>query len=461
MKSVNKTTVLNICSTVLLQGISLFTIPVFTKILGADQYGAYSVFNSWVSILTCVMGAGVGSSLGTGWYEFKDKYYSFRSSILLLGTVISAIIMVMIGIFIKPLSVYFGYSYGLIFILLISALGHFVVSFVQGACIYEKKAELNFAVSTILSLSTVALSLILIPRFDAESRFLGRVYGTAIPYTIAAMIMWVLIFIKKPSGLHKNYCRYGLRIGVPIIFHMLSQNILSQSDRVMMQKFNISNSEIGIYSLFYTLVAVTSTILSALNNSWCPFYYDDLDSKDWKKLKHKCRNFIELFTVLIVGFLLLSREVSYLLADSEYWEGINVIPILAVSVFFTFMYQFPVNFEFFYRKTQIIAIGTVGAAIINIILNAIMIPGWGMYGAAMATMLSYGILFIAHYIIVTHMKEEKYHLKAVEFMPAIVIICITTVLFYWLKEYWLLRWLLGIAIGIYELRKMIKRKTVF
>lgn len=461
MKAENKITILNILSMVILQGIALFTTPLFTRMLGAEQYGKYSVFNSWVAILTCIMGVGVQSSIGTGLYEFKDKYYEFRNSVLLLGTIISGVIFLAGCFAVKFLSAYLGYNYCLISVLFLSAMSHFIINFIQGACIYEKRAELNFVLSVAMSFITVGLSVFLIYWFPEDRRFLGRVYGTAIPYVVFSAIMWLLFFLKKPTGIHKNYCRYGLVIGLPVVFHSLSQNILEQSDRVMMQQMGISNTEIGIYSLFYTFTAVTSTILSALNNSWCPFYYDDVDAKNWDKLNTKCKNYIELFSVIVVGFLLLSREVSYLLAGSEYWKGIAVIPVLVIAVYFTFMYQFPVNFEFFHRKTYIIAVGTCGAAAANIILNIILIPVGGMYGAAFATTLSYGLLFVAHYFIVTHMKEYSYHLRLSVFLPGLVAVTASVIVFYVFADVWLIRWLLGIAAGGYEINRVYKRKSVF
>lgn len=445
----------------ILQGIAFFTTPLFTRILGAEQYGEYSVFNSWVAILTCFMGLGVQSSIGTGMYEFKDKYYEFRNSVLLLGTIISTVIFMIGCLAIKFLSIYLGYSYLLVCVLFLSAISHFIINFIQGICIYEKKAGLNFILSVAVSLSTVGLSILLIHCFPNDRKFLGRVYGTVVPYVALSVVMWLLFFLKKPTRLHKKYCKYSLVMGLPIVFHSLSQNILGQSDRVMMRQIGISNTEIGIYSLFYTFTAVVSTILGALNNSWCPFYYDDVDAKNWDKLNAKCKNYIELFSVIVIGFLLLSREVSYLLAGSEYWEGIAIIPVLVTAVYFTFMYQFPVNFEFFYRKTYVIAIGTCGAAVINIILNAILIPIGGMYGAALATVSSYGMLFVAHYLIVTHMKECAFHLKYSVFFPGLAAIAVSIIVFYTLANAWALRWVLAIGVGGYELTKVYKRKSIF
>lgn len=461
MKNVNKIASINILSTAILQGINFFTIPLFTRMLGTEQYGIYSVFNSWALVLTCIMGLNVGSSLGAGKYEFKEKYYEFRSSILLFGSLISIGIIGIALMFNEIILFFWGYNMTLLVLLLGFSFARFIVNFMQIAFVYEKKAEMNFVVSILLSLSTVVLSFFFITKFTDNDKYLGRIYGTTIPYIIIAIAIWIALYAKDVSWIKKEYCRFGFIMGAPIVFHGLSQNVLSQSDRIMMQNMSISNSEIGIYSLFNTFVAVMTTILTALNNSWCPFYYDDLDTQNLRQLKYRSRNYIELFTVLVIGFLMLSREVSYILASEEYWSGIDVIPVLTLAIYFTFMYQFPVNFEFFCKKSKIIAAGTVCTAIFNIVLNALLIPKWGMYGAAIATAFSYFGLFVAHYMIVNHIKGDKYHLKSVIFIPYFVAVVFAVILFYICSDMVILRWGIGAVVGAFELYKIKRRRSIF
>ena len=459
--NVNKITILNIISTFMLQGIAFITTPIFTRLLGTAQFGLYSLFNSWVLILTCLMGFGINSSIGTGVYTFKEHYISFRNSILVSSTLICLLEIVVIVMCSSILVRVTGFSFDLVIIIGITAFAHYIINFAQMAFTYEKKAESNFILSVFLSIVSVGVSIFFIYKADSDSKYLGRIYGVAITYFIVAVIVWLVLFLKKAIGINKKYLQYGIAVGFPIVFHSLSQQILGQSDRVMMQEFEISTAEIGIYSLFYTLSSVLSTILGALNNSWCPFYYDDVSEEKWDTLNKKCKNYIEIFTILCVGFLLLAREVSYILADESYWRGINILPILSLAVYFTFMYQFPVNFEFFHKKTKIIAIGTIGAGIVNIILNAFMIPVLGMYGAAIATALSYFVLFLAHYAIVTRIKEYPYHLKITIFIPGIFGILIGIVLFYVLSPYSYVRWMIGIILGCFELYRIYKRKSIF
>jgi len=461
MKSLNTITFINICSTALLQGVVFISTPIFTRLLGTEQYGIYAVFNSWVSIFTCFMGLGSVSTIGTGMYQFKNNYYEFRSCVLLYGTLSSIVIFTVCILLINYISACLEYDKIMIFLLLTIAITHYFISYYQSTCIYEKKAVQNFLVSVILSLTSVGLSIFLIQQVPDENRYLARIYGVSIPYIIIGIVTWILVFKKYPIGLKKHYCTFAFVIGIPIVFNALAQNILSHSDRIMMQFMNVTDSDIGIYSLFYSLSMVLGTILTALNTSWCPFYYEDLDKQNWKKLNYKVKNYVELFSVLTIGFLLLAREVTYIMANNSYWSGMNIIPILVVAVYMMFMYQFPVNFEFFRKETKYVAIGTIGAGIINIILNAMMIPIWGIYGAAFATMLSYAMLFVFHNFLVKQMKEYQYNIDLLPFIRGFIAVLFGVAFFYILSYVWYIRWCLGILIGLYELVKIYKRKTIF
>ena len=460
-KSINRITLLNICSTFLIQGIAFLTIPVFTRLLGAEQFGIYSVFHSWSTLFTCVLGLGVSNSVGNGFYYFKDRYIEFRNSILVFGTIIS-ILLISSGLMaLRFLNLVPGYSLGLTALLLTTSFGRFILNFVQNACVYEKRAELNFFVSIVTSVSSVILSLIFISYIDKINRYLGKIAGECLVYFIVALGVGTKLFCERPIGIRIDYCRFGLKIGFPVIFHSFAHSILTQSDRVMMQNMGIDNVEIGIYSFYYTFVSVLLMILSALNTSWCPFYYDDLDNKNREILKKRSANYIELFTVIVCGFLLLSREVSYILAGKEYRSGMDIMPILVISVYFVFMYQSQVNFEMFHKKTKIVAIGTSLAALINILLNFILIPKYRIYGAVVATGISYFMLFVLHFIIVKCLKgyDDKPEIK--RFVLGMFIVLGISSLFYILKDFWYLRWTIGVLLGVFELRKLIERKSIF
>ena len=463
IKSANSQTVFNFISTVIRTGVALITMPMFTKMLGTAQFGKYSLYLSWFNVLSCIIALGCGQGLPTGMYAFKDDYKRFRSSILIGGTCM-CLITTVVGIAVFPItSVFFKLPLTMYILLFVESAASFALGFANMAWIYEKKASANMIVSSTVVLSATLLSVILVLYWpgNPENLYMGRILGIACPNILIALIVWILIYREQPAGYVKKYWLYSFAFGIPTLFHTLSHQVLTSSDRIMMDMFEISESEIGIYSFFYSFVSMLNIILNALNSSWVPFLYEDLDKKDYPKLNIRVKNYVQVFTVLACGFILLSKEVSQLFSDREFWSGVPIIPYLTIVVYFTFVYQFPVNYEFFKGKTRIIAIGTIFAAVENIILNCIMIPSMGMYGAAIATLISYLTLAIIHTVIVNVWKEERYPLNSAPLFIGLLIVIFMCVINYVLIDQWIIRWALGAAIGIYLVLSVKNRKSIF
>ena len=454
-------TVYNIIGSFLIGGINFFTAPIFTRMLGTEQYGRFSVAFSWVSLFICIMGFQTKEALATGHIDFKNDYKAFRNSTLLLGFCISSLEIILVVLFLKPFSSFLGYSQRFTLIILLTALSASVYAFAQQTFIFEKKAQINLILSVSLVLLIVALSLLFIRMLPEQEKYIGRILGFTVPYTLSAVIC--CCFFAREGAVHYNsdYWRYSLTLGLPIIFHELSKEVLGQTDKVMMQQLQVDTAEIGIYSFFLALTGVLSMVREALNKSWRPFYYDYLYAEDYDTLHLKCRNHIELFSLVACAFMLAAKEVSFIMAGEAYQKGLFVLPITVWCVYFTFIHQFPVNFELYHKKTRIVAGGTVLAAAFNIGLNAVLIPVFGMYGAGVATAVSYLLLAVGHFVVASHLKESKYHLSAVAFLPGICALLISTFVFYQFNDLWLLRWSIAVLLGCYEMTKIVKRKSVF
>ena len=457
----NKAFFLNLLSTILLQGIAFLTIPIFSRILGSSQFGLYGIFNSWVSIISIIISLGIGSCIGSGKFFFKEEYYNFRNNIVIFNTIISIFIIMLFILLYNQIKLILSYNFVLYIVLLLTAFSTNTIGLITGILIFEKKVLLNFTLSVFLSTTNVLLSLYLIYNFSFTNIYEGRVYGHFLPYFLVALFLIIYIVETKHFKINCKYLKYGLIVGGPVLFHQLSSSILSQSDRVIMQKMLINVSDIGIYSLFYSFTGVLSTILSTLNNSFVPFYYEYIDKNDKESIIEKSKNLIEFFTIICIVFLLLSREVSYFIANREYHSGINLIPIFVNSIYFNFMYLFSVNYEFFHRKTNTIAIGTIGAAIINIVLNYKLIKCFGLYGAAYATIISYCALFIFHYVIAKNMIKNKFYIHIKYYILGLSFMILFSYLFYALSSKVLIRLTICVMIGTIELYRIFKRKALF
>ena len=203
-----------------------------------------------------------------------------------------------------------------------------------------------------------------------------------------------------------------------------------------------------------------NTVWNALNNSWVPFYYEDTRLGQIDKMKKHARNYTELFTVISIGFILLAREVFHIYAKQSFWEGTDLIPLFSIGYYFIFLYSFPVNYEFYNKKTRTIAIGTTFAAVCNITLNYFLIGLWGIQGAVIATAVAHGLQFGFHWILAQRINPGEYPFKISQFVPGFLAVCATCVVYWFTRELWYIRWVLAAMLGSYILIKIIRRKEI-
>ena len=292
--------------------------------------------------------------------------------------------------------------------------------------------------------------------------YMGRVLGIAIPYILCGVFAMVVVLSKgNPFYQWRKYLRFCLPICLPLIIHGISQIMLSQTDKIMLQKLARDISAVGIYGFIVTFVHVLNAIYTALNNTWVPIYYEYTKQGRHEEIQKRARRYADFFTMLIVGFILVSPEFVRFFADSKYWDGITLIPIVTISVFMLFMYSFAVNYEIYREKTRIIAIGTASAALCNIILNSLLIPRFSMMGAAVATAASYIALYLFHEFYAKRLQDSEYQFSKSFFWRDYLFVAVASLLFHLTPELWIIRWAAAVAVGCWIIYTTVKKKSIF
>ena len=188
--------------------------------------------------------------------------------------------------------------------------------------------------------------------------------------------------------------------------------ILNQCDRIMISKM-IGNDKAGIYSVAYSAGMILNILVSAINQSFAPWIYGKLESKDFKDTK-RITNMLFLFLAFIILiFTVFAPECVFILGGKEYMEAINIIPSVACSLYFIMMYQLFANIEFYHEKNRFISYASCGGAVINIILNLIFIRLFGYIAAGYTTLVCYIIFGIAHYIFMRKICKKEYGMQKI------------------------------------------------
>ena len=224
----------------------------------------------------------------------------------------------------------------------------------------------------------------------------------------------------------------------------------------------MDEATVGCYGAALNFGGIMFTLFTALNNSWCPFFFEDMKQGNRENLREKAGDFLELFTVLSVGFVLLASEVyRYVYVSRDFWGSTMLIPIFVSSYYTNFLCTFPVNFEYYHKKTKVVSIITIVSSLINVGLNYLLILRIGMAGAAVATLISHSLQLTLHYLYVRFAlggKEYPFPLKMwVGYAAVFAAVAVASVA---ADGLWLARWGLGAAIGLWELLRIRKRKVL-
>ena len=382
-------------SSIMLQAISILSTPIFTRIMSTEDYGITATFNSWCSLLIVFCTLNLTYSIGRAKLDYPDKIDDYIGSMQLLSMLIACAISIFMIIFIKPLAVFFELPVIGVLLLVVYLLVTPTIRFFQNGCRYRYRYKENVAIALIISVGSIACSLILIGGFDGN-RAIYRMIGGLIPSVIIALYIWVKSIREGHIIYNKEYWKYGLNLSVPLILHELSRNLLSQFDRIFIVKM-CGPSATGIYSIASNYGVLMTVVTGAVSQGWLPWFHDKYHAKEFGEIRKNVKLIVILACYIGLACIALAPEAVAILGGAEYAEGIYCVAPITLGVVCQYIYSHYVNIEMHLKKTRFVPIGTLGAATINIILNAIFIPLFGYIAAAYTTFVSYFVLMLIHY----------------------------------------------------------------
>ena len=397
---------LSLLCTVLVRAVNLISIPVFSRLLTTSEYGKVDVFMTYVNIFMIILGLDFAGTVGKGRLDFKEEANEYITSSLLFTTLFSVGIILCINIFFPIIQRIFDMYRLTVNIMLLYSYAMFIISYRSAEYNFFYEYKKNMAMSLGVVIGNFVLSIALIETIFNGQRFWGRIIGAAISAFIVAFFVYLHLSCRGHWTMKKRYIKYSLEFGVPLIPHNLSHMVLSGADKVMINSM-ISASASGIYSLVYTLGMLSQVIFEAMNNVFGPWLFRQLDRGAENSVRYVQKYYLLLYCIVTVGVLVISPEIIKVIGPRDYWEGISMVMWVVYAAFINFTYTLYVNVEFFYRKTILISIGTIMAAVVNVLLNMFFLERFGYQFGAVSTLISYLALLVFHMIIVNFILKKN------------------------------------------------------
>lgn len=439
-----------------LQGINFITVPIFTRLLSPNDYGIISIYSTWMGIISIFVVLQTYGTIGNAKISYgNEEFDEYISNSIILSTITFLFWIIVFYVFKENISKFTGLKKTLVFLMLFQSFFNVGITYKVNLAIYFSKPKKKLLISFLSVILNIGLSIYLIKNITITDKYMGRILGGFIPTLLLGGYFFLEIVLEKKPTFKKSHWKYCLSISLPLIFHNLSHLALNSSDRIMLEKF-IGMKATGIYSFTYNIGMIMSILWGALNSAWVPWFYENMKNNRKDIIKKYSKIYLYFFTFLCIVFLIMIPEFIKIMAPKHYWGGINIAPWIVLGSYFMFYYSFPVNYEFYYKKTNYIAIGTTFSALINIALNFYFIPRWGAMGASLTTFISYIFLFIFHEAIVRNvMKDKVINLK--DYILGIVILGITLGIYYKFLENIIIRYTYIILIGLLAMYTILKK----
>ena len=220
------------------------------------------------------------------------------------------------------------------------------------------------------------------------------------------------LFLWAVAGLHryfrlrymdKKILRMMLRFSIPLIPSALLWLVTGFSDRLFIRYMSgpaglVGETAAGIYGVSTKIPNLISTISTIFFQAWNMSAIEENDSKDRSRFYHRVFDTYQSFMFIAsAGLIVFVRILSNILIDSntypEYATAFLYTPVLIVGVLMMCFNQFLSSVYSATQHTTHSFWTSLVAAIVNIVLNIILIHIWGIMGAAIATFASYFVCY--------------------------------------------------------------------
>ncbi|MBO1308224.1 oligosaccharide flippase family protein [Enterococcus sp. 669A] len=430
-----------------IKGISFITIPIFVNITTQAEYGLINNFTSFVSIFSILVGLSLNAAVNNASFDYKEKINEFMSSVLFLATISLFSFLLLGNIYFLFSNNFFDLNQMVFNLMILQSFATFVISYIQAYFTINFNHFKYLFLSLVSTVVNVLFSVLLMQTLFSYDKYVGRVVGGTVSFTFIAVVVYLFIMFKGKHYVDKKYWKYALRISMPLIPHSLANIILSQFDRIMINSY-LGPAAGGIYSYISNIGIILSVVWMSTNNAWVPWFYGEMSNENYLTIKKVSNYYLLAFTTVAIIIMVVSIDLARLMAPQDYYSGLALVVPISLGYFFQFLYSLPVNAEFYEKKTDFIAIGTVASAGINIGLNALFIPRYGIIAAGYTTVFTYFLLFVFHYFIAKKITSRQLF-DTVKIWSVVIFVSLFSAMLHFLIDYIMIRYvMLFIVLGL-------------
>jgi O-antigen/teichoic acid export membrane protein len=404
-------------STVLARLLNFALVPLYANILTTSEFGISANVYSYIGFIIIFYSFGMESSFFrfASAKEIGNEKDNFSTPYLSVA-IVSGIFSILMLIFAEPLTSVFQIDAGLSRIILYTAGILFfdaVVMIPYASLRLQRKAKFFAGTKIFNIVFTVILNVITVYylRWGIEGIFISNLIASVLTF----IFLIPTTMRQLQFSFHKGLMKELLKFGLPIVPVGVSGILLQLVDRPIL-KLLMNDSAVGIYQANYRLGIFMALITGMFEFAWRPFFLSHAKDPDAKALFSRVMTYyLTMCSVVFLGLSFFLEDIihhkffgrKYILPP-EYWSGLDIVPFVLLSYIFMGIgtnLNAGIQIE---KKTKYLFPTSFSGSITKILLTFLLVPVFGIMGAAYATLAGYIMVEVTLFIVVQKFYYIEY-----------------------------------------------------
>ena len=395
-----------VVSTFLVKGLSFITTPIFSRLMSKADYGEFSNFASWQATLLIIVGAELYNTVNRAYYDFTDDFDGYVSTITLTSCMISLVLYIsaLIGgdLILNIIAIPKQYVHVLFFVLTFQACKQIYLA--RERTLYRYKSVAMMSVCNLVIPTLTAVVLVILS--GESSRLAARIYGFYIPSAlIGAMCFYVIL--KRGRHFKPEYCKYSIKLSLPLIAHYLSAHLLTSSNTIVTKNV-LGSQAVSTVSISSSANHILTILLQSVSGAVSTWLMDNLNQENVRAVRKGTLLYVGGVAVVSLGVMLLAPEVIWILGGSKYAESVYLMPGMVISAMIqsvTTVFTIILTYE---KKVVKTALYTSVVSAVCILSKIFLLPEYGVIILPYVNICCFGILAIINYMLVVKAGFGKY-----------------------------------------------------
>ena len=409
--------------------VSIIMLPIYTRYLTPEDYGTIELLSMLIDFATIIFGARVGQAVFRFYCRatLEHEKKSVIASALFLGFIFNGLGSIVIILLAEPLAVAIFSDPSLKYVIALFSITMFLIPLSQVPLTYlraRQKPWLFLVFSFLRLILQLSLNIYFVVHLELHVE--GVIYSAVISGTVMAIILLFYTIRRVGFAVQLNMCKKLLSFSIPLKLASIGTFYLTFGDRYVLNMF-WDLSQVGIYALAYRFGFIFTLLAwTPFEKMWDAEKYSIVEMKNAKAVYQ--RTFLYTSTYLIFLGLcisLFSKDLLKVMSDPAFHSASEIIPIIILAYILQAWTKFCNLGILLERKTIYITYSETIAAVFITIAYFSLIPAFGTFGAAWATVIGFYSRFYW-----TNRKAKEYYDMELPWKKVLLLLAIASSLFF-------------------------------